>query len=113
LSKERARLRAEREREAGIKRAARAAEEERRERRAARRRAVSSARDRLGLRSAGRPTGSVSRRRRTQHRTTLLLLAVLVALVFVVRPDWPARVAAVLVAVLAYPVLRTLLFRRA
>jgi hypothetical protein len=34
-------------------------------------------------------------------------------LAFVVRPDWPARLAAVVVAVLAYPVLRTLLFRRA
>ena len=35
-----------------------------------------------------------------------------VVLAFVVRPDWPTRLAAVVVAVLAYPVVRTLLFRR-
>ncbi len=28
------------------------------------------------------------------------------------RPDWPARLAALVVAVLAYPVVRTLLFNR-
>jgi hypothetical protein len=63
-------------------------------------------------RRVGRPSGSLARRRRHQHRITLLILLVLVALAFVVRPDWSARVAAVVVAVLAYPVLRTLLFRR-
>ena len=113
MSKERARRRAEREREAAIRRAAHAAEQERRERRAARRRAMQRRRARLGLGRVARPGGSLARRRRQQHLVTLLALAFVVGVVFLVRPDWPMRLAAVVVAVLAYPVLRTLLFRRA
>lgn len=115
MSKERARRRAEREREAAIRRAARAAEQERRERRAARRAALRRTQGRLGLAGhrTGRPSGTLAARRRRQHQLTLLILLGLVALAFVVRPDWPARLAALVVAVLAYPVLRTLLFRRA
>lgn len=117
MSKERARRRAEREREAAIRRAARASEQERRERSAARRAALRRTRGRFGLPGrrgkVGRPSGTVARRRRRQHQVTLLILLALVVLAFVVRPDWPARLAAVVVAVLAYPVLRTLLFRRA
>jgi hypothetical protein len=113
VSKERALRRAEREREAAIRQAARAAEQERRERQAARKAALRRTRDRLGFAPVSRPTGSLARRRRRQHLVTLLLLAGLVLLAFVVRPDWPTRLAAVVVAVLAYPVVRTLLFRRA
>ena len=115
MSQERARRRAEREREAAIKRAARAAAQERRERKAGRRAAVRRTGARLGLApsTVGRPTGSLATRRRRQHYVTLLILLGLVVLAFVVRPDWPARLAVVVVAVLAYPVLRTLLFRRA
>ncbi len=108
MSKERARRRAEREREAAMRQAARASEQERRERLAARKRALRRATtDRLRRRTpVGRPTGVLAQRRRT--RTTLLVLALLVAnlVVWVVRPDWPARLAAVVVTVLAFPVLR-------
>jgi hypothetical protein len=46
---------------------------------------------------------------------TSLLLAMLLAvnvLVWVVRPDWPARLGALVVTVLAFPVLSTLVVRR-
>ena len=112
MSKERALRRAEREREAAIKQAARAAEQERRERQAARRAALRRTRDRLGFAPVSRPTGTLARRRRRQHLSTLVVLLAVVAFVFLLRPDWPTRLAAVVVAVLAYPVLRTLLFRR-
>ena len=45
----------------------------------------------------------------------MIVLGLLVALLvvgFLVRPDWPARLAFVVIAVLAYPVLRVLLFKR-
>lgn len=112
MSKERARRREEREREAAVKRAAHAAQQERRERQAARRQALQRRRERLGLGRVGRPGGTLARRRRRQHLVTLLVLVGFVVLAFVVRPDWPTRLVAVIVAVLAYPVLRTLLFRR-
>lgn len=112
MSKDRALRRAEREREAAIKRAAQAAERERRERQAARRQAMQRRRARLGLGRVGRPGGTLAQRRRRQHLVTLLILAGLVVFAFVVRPDWPARLAALVLAALAYPVLRTLLFRR-
>ena len=96
-----------------MKQSARASEQERRERQAARAKTVRGAGARLGLvRSATHPSSSMATRRRRQHQATLLILLVLVALTFVVRPDWPARLAVLVVAVLAYPVLRTLLFRR-
>ncbi len=116
MSKERARRRAEREREAAIKQAARAAEEERRERQAARRSALRRTGSKVGLvprTKVGRPTGSLATRRRRQHLITVALLAAAVVVVFIVRPDWSARLAVLVLAVLAYPVLRTLLFRRA
>jgi hypothetical protein len=113
VSKERARRRAAREREAGIRAAARAAEAERRERREARRRAVRRVTGGFaGGRSGGRQTGILARRRRTQ--TSMLFTALLVVniLVWVVRPDWEARLAALVVSILVAPVLATLLFRR-
>ena len=113
MSKERARRREQREREAAIKQAARVASQEARERRAARARRVQAAGRRLGLgRTTARPTGSLARKRQRQHAVVLGLLLVLLVVGFVVRPDWPARLAFVVVAVLAYPVLRVLLFRR-
>lgn len=114
MSKERARRRAEREREAAIRQAARAAEAERQERRAARRDAVrrTGARFGLGPRRGGRPVGVLAQRRRRQHLVVLLVLVGLVLVGFAMRPDWAARLAFVVIAVLAYPVLRVLLFRR-
>ena len=112
MSKERAQRRAEREREAGIRRAARAAEQERRERRRARQRRVRSAVGFLGGGQTGQPTGTLARRQRS--RTRLLMLALLVAnvLLWFVRPDWEARLAAAVLSVLAFPVLRLFLVSR-
>jgi hypothetical protein len=108
VSKERARRRAEREREAAIRSAARAAQQERRERRAARARVVRRPR----LTPRGRQTGTLARRRRVQTSLLLALLVALNILVWVVRPDWPARLAALVVTVLAAPVLSVLLLPR-
>jgi Flp pilus assembly protein TadB len=111
MSKERARRRAERERESAIKAAARAAEAERRERREARKRALRRATsDRLpGFRPVGRDTGTLARRRRVQRGMLVVLLVALNILVWFVRPDWEARLAALVVSVLAFPVLQLLL----
>jgi Flp pilus assembly protein TadB len=112
VSKERARRRAEREREAAHKQSARAAEAERRERKAARRRALENAGHRIGLKAPKRPGGTLARRRQRQHLVVVGLLVLLLVVGFAVRPDWPARLAFVVVAVLAYPVLRVLMFKR-
>ncbi len=114
MSKERARRRAAREHETALKAAARAAEAERRDRRQARATAVRRATtDRLPrVTRTRRPTGPLARRRRIQ---TSLLFAALVAvnlLVWLVRPDWAARLAALVVSILAAPVLVTLLVPR-
>ncbi len=106
MSKERARRREVRQREAAVRAAARAGEAERRERRARRRRALRRATTgRLPRRSAGLQHGPLARRRRT--RRALLLAALLAAnlLVWVVRPDWLSRLAALVVTVLVAPVL--------
>lgn len=114
MSKERAQRRAAREHEAALKAAARAAEAERRERRAARAKAVRRATtDRLpGFRPVGRDTGILARRRRIQRGLLVALLLALNVLVWIVRPDWEARLAALIVSVLAAPVLATLLLPR-
>ena len=114
MSKERARRRTAREHEAALRSAARAAEAERRERRAARARAVRRATTgRLPrLTPVGRPTGTLARRRRVQTSLVLAVLVALNVLVWFVRPDWPARLAVLVVSVLAAPVLTTLLVPR-
>ncbi len=109
MSKERALRRAQREHEAALKAAARAAEEERRERRAARKRALAKALPDFG---SGRHTGILARRRQRDLTLLLALLLAVNVLVWVVRPDWAARLLTLLVSVLAAPVLHTLLFRR-
>jgi hypothetical protein len=115
MSKERAHRRAAREREAAIRTAARAAEAERRERQLARRKTVRAATTgRLGLTgaSSGRPSGLLEQRRRRQDGVLVFALAVLNVVVWVVRDDWPARLGALVVTVLAFPVIRVLLFGR-
>jgi Flp pilus assembly protein TadB len=114
VSKERARRRAAREREAAIRTAARAADGERRERRQARRRAVRRVTtDRLPrVTPVGSPTGGLAHRRRVQTSLVLLVLVVLNVVVWVVRPDWRSRLAALVVSVLATPVLVTLVVPR-
>jgi hypothetical protein len=114
MSKERARRREQREREAAVKAAARAAEAERRERRAARAEAVR--RHTTGrlprMRPVGRDTGSLARRRRIRRGLLVTLLVAVNILVWVVRPDWEARLAALVVSLLAFPVLALLLLSR-
>ena len=112
MSNERARRRAAREHEAALRASGRAAQAERRERRAARARALSRATTgRLPRRTpAGRDTGMLARRRRTHSGLLVAALAVLNVLVWVLRPDWPSRLAALVVSVLTAPVMATLLF---
>jgi len=114
MSKERARRRAAREHEAAIRTSARAAQAERRERRTARTRALRRATTgRLPRRThVGRPTGSLARRRRTRTSALLLFLLAVNVLVWVLSADWALRLAALVVSVLAAPVLATLLVRR-
>ena len=113
MSKERAHRRAEREREAAIRRAARAAQVERRERREARRRTLRGATvARFRSSPSGRPTGPLARRRRQQTTGLVAVLVLLNLVVWVVRGDWPAVLGALVVSALVYPVLRLLLFAR-
>ena len=108
MSKERARRREAREREAAIVRAARAREAERKERRAARTRPL------MGLlpKRHSRQTGVLAERRRKQAAVTIALLIALNVLVWVIFPGWPARTMVLVVSLLAAPVLHTFLFRR-
>jgi hypothetical protein len=108
VSKERARRREAREREAAIVRAARAREAERRERRTARTRALTG----LVPKRHSRQTGVLAERRRRQVGLTLAVVIALNVLVWVFVPDWPTRAMVLTVCLLATPVLHTLLFRR-
>ena len=113
MSKERARRRAVREHEAALKAAARAAELERRERRDARRKALKARTSgRVRVTPVGRPTGTLATRRRRQDWWLVAALVAANALLWFVRPDWEARLGAAVVTVLAFPVLRLLLFSR-
>ncbi len=107
MSKERARRRAEREREQAIRTAARARADERLRRRSTRRRAL------LGwLPQPHWQPGLLARRRRRQVATTIGLLVVGNALVWFASPAWEIRIVMAMVSLLAAPVLHTLLFRR-
>src|SRR3954452_5630841 len=114
MSKERARRRAEREREAAIRAAARAAQHERRERRAARARVARRVTlDRMPrLAPAGRPTGTLAHRRRGQPSLRIAVLGAITVAVWLVRPAGASRFAALVVSILAAPVLVTLLLPR-
>ena len=108
MSKERARRRAEREREAAVLAAARAAEVERRERRDARMRPLTS----RVPRRRNRPSGILAQRRRRQNGALVDVLLALNLLVWIFSGDWALRLAAAVVSLLAAPVLHTMLFRR-
>ncbi|MEO5710685.1 MAG: hypothetical protein ABIQ59_12780 [Nocardioidaceae bacterium] len=114
MSKERARRRAEREHEAALKASARAAEQERRERRVARAEAVRRVTtDRMPRRvRTGRPTGTLARRRRVETSLVLALLAAVNLLVWILTTGWAERLAALVVSLLAAPVLVALLVPR-
>lgn len=89
--------------------AARAAEQERRERRVARKKAITR---RLPKWGTGRQTGILARRRRSQNAFLVSLLVLLNVLLWFVRDEWGIRLAALVVSILAAPVLHTLMFRR-
>jgi Flp pilus assembly protein TadB len=108
MSKERARRREVREREAAIVRAARAREAERRERRTARNRTFSK----VLPRRHSRQTGPLAERRRRQVGVTIALVLAVNVLVWLFFPGWPVRTMVLCVSLLAAPVLHTLLFRR-
>ena len=107
MSKERARRRAEREREAAVRAAARARANERRARSAARKRTLTGWVPRARL-----MPGTLAARRRREVATTIAILVALNLLVWIVRPDWPARLGAFVVSLLVAPVLHVVLVRR-
>jgi Flp pilus assembly protein TadB len=102
VSKERALRRAEREREAALRQAAHAARREREERKQARTRAL---RRRLPRLSSGRQTGILAERRRTRLRMVVAALVLVQVVVWIFRPDWPSRLAALVVCLLLFPLL--------
>jgi Flp pilus assembly protein TadB len=102
VSKERARRREAREREAASRRAAHQRATERTARRRRRREVL---RRRLLPLTTGRQTGVLARRRRTRLNLVVAALLFAQVVVWVVRPDWQARLAALLVAALAFPVI--------
>ena len=108
MSKERKLRREEREREAAVQAAARAAQAERRERRAARAAVLTS---RIPQRRPG-PGGLLVQRRRRQRAVVIGILVFLNLLVWLFVPGWAARFGALVVSLLAAPVLYTLMFRR-
>lgn len=113
MSNERAKRRAVREHESALKAAARAAEAERRERKRARQRALRKVTGQIpGLSSTGRQTGVLARRRRIQTSLLVAFLLTVNILVWVVRPDWAARLGVLILSIFAAPVLATMFFRR-
>jgi hypothetical protein len=105
VSKERAQRRADREQEAAVKAAARARQAERRARAAARKRTLTGWLPRPHV-----MPGTLAARRRREVAATIAVLVALNLLVWIVRPDWQARLAALVVSLLVFPVL--LLFVR-
>jgi hypothetical protein len=54
---------------------------------------------------AGRPTGVLARRRRTRLNLIVIGLVLVQVIVWMARPDWAARLAALVIALLAFPVI--------
>ena len=108
MSKERARRREQREREAAIMAAAKAAEAERKARRDARVRAMTS----WLPKRRRRPAGILAERQRAQSRLLILVVVVLNVLVWLASGDCAVRVFALLVSVLVAPVVLILLTRK-
>jgi Flp pilus assembly protein TadB len=107
MSKERQRRRAEREREAAMRAAARQREAERRARTQARRQTVTGWVPRPHLQP-----GVLAARRRAELMATFGLLLLLNVLVWLVRPDWAARLMALVVSAVVFPVVRLVMQRR-
>jgi hypothetical protein len=99
MSKERARRRAERERVAAMRVAARQRDAERRARTQARKRALT------GWIPKPRSTpGVLAARRRAELTGAVGVLVLLNLLVWLVRPDWAARLGALVVSLVVFPV---------
>lgn len=103
MSKQRAQRRAERE-------AAGAAERARRQRQQARRRRLAALRPRRRRRA--RPTSRLTAQRRRQDGVLLAVLVALHAVLWLSTGSWWVRLSALLLTVLAWPVLVTVLFDR-
>ena len=102
MSKERARRREVREAEAAVLRARRQRQRQRDARRRGRQTAILRW---LTPSTTGRQTGVLAQRRRTRLNLVLAFLLLVQVVVWVVRPDWPARLTALIIAALAFPVL--------
>lgn len=104
MSKERARRREARERqaaehaEAQASAAVKAARQRRRRAFWERRMAVLSS-------GSGQPTGILARRRRTRLNLIVIALFLTQVVVWIARPDWAARLAALVITLLAFPVI--------
>jgi Flp pilus assembly protein TadB len=107
MSKERARRRAEREHEASLKAAARQRDQERRARTRVRKQALTGWIPRPQV-----TPGVLAARRRTELTATIGLLFLVNLLVWLVRPDWAARLGVLVVSLVVFPVVRLMLSRR-
>jgi Flp pilus assembly protein TadB len=107
MSKERARRRAEREREAAIRAEAREREAQRRARRRTRKQAWTGWIPRPHL-----TPGVLAARRRTELRAAFGLLFLVNLVVWLVRPDWAARLGALVVSAVVFPVVLLAVSRR-
>jgi hypothetical protein len=107
VSKERARRRAERERAAAVTLAARQREVARQARSRARRRTLTGWIPRPHL-----TPGVLAARRRAELTATIGVLFLLNVLVWLVRPDWAARLGALVVSLVVFPVVRLMMTRR-
>ncbi len=132
MSKERAKKRAAREREAGIKAAARGAEQERRERQQTKKPAAKGSAKlsadaakrppkqshprtpakKRGHGPVGRPDGPLAQRRRNRTRLLIVLLVLVNVAAWLVWSDWAARLAVLILSVITAPLLAALLLRR-
>ena len=106
MSKERAQRRAERERLAAARAESQAREAERGTRAAARKKALTGWLPRPRL-----LPGEFAARRRREVAATIAILVALNLLVWIVRPDWEARLAAAAVSLLVAPVLHLFIRR--
>jgi Flp pilus assembly protein TadB len=107
VSKERAQRRAEREREQAMRLAARQREAERRARRRVRRQTLTR-----WIPTARLQPGLLAARRRAELTATFGLLFLVNLLVWLVRDDWAARLGALVVSAVVFPVVRLMMSRR-
>jgi Flp pilus assembly protein TadB len=107
MSKERARRRAVREREAATRVAARQRDIERRARARARRQSLTGWIPRRHV-----TPGVLAARRRHELFAAVALLFLLNLLVWLFRPDWAARLGALVVSLVVFPVVRLMVTRR-